>query len=263
METIKNKDVENQRGKVLAGGIIVVIGSLLLVDNMGLNLPNWLWHWSNILIVIGLFIGIKHNFKNNAWFILVLIGSFFTLKEVFDHDINFGKIVFPAMLVVLGLYILFKPKGSYSHRAKWKKFGQEEPYTPYTEASSDQPQPASTEQKKTSSSDYLDSVNVFGGSHQAIYSKNFKGGEITAVFGGCDVNLTQADFEGEIVIDVTAVFGGAKIIIPPGWEVKSEVTAIFGGLDDKRSIQPVTDGKHRLVIIKGLAMFGGVDIRNY
>ena len=57
---------------------------------------------------------------------------------------------------------------------------------------------------------YLDSVNVFGGSHQTIYSKNFKGGEITAVFGGCDVNLTQADFEGVVAIDVTAIFGGAK-----------------------------------------------------
>ena len=263
MEHFKNKDIENQKGKVLAGLIIVVIGSLLLLDNVGLNLPNWLWHWSNILIVIGLFIGVKHNFRNSAWFILVLIGSFFTLREIFDQEINFSKVIFPAMLVILGLFILFKPKGSFRHKAKWKKFDEPESFTSYTEAEADTTTSSSTKQKKTNSNDYLDSVNVFGGSHQTIYSKDFKGGEITAVFGGCDVNLTQADFEGEIVLDVTAIFGGAKIIIPPGWEVKSEVTAIFGGLDDKRSIQPITDGKSRLLIIRGIAMFGGVDIRNY
>jgi len=62
---------------------------------------------------------------------------------------------------------------------------------------------------------------------------------------------------------VTAVFGGAKIIVPPGWLVKSEVTAIFGGLDDKRSVQPLVDVPTKILIIKGVAMFGGVDIRNY
>ncbi|RYG18980.1 MAG: hypothetical protein EOO07_07770 [Chitinophagaceae bacterium] len=268
MEHFKNKETENQKGKVLAGLLIVVIGSLLLLDNVGLDLPSWLWHWSNILIVIGLFIGVKHNFRNSSWFILVIIGSVFTLKEAFGHEISFSRVVFPALLVVIGLYILFKPKTGFRHKAKWRKFNETGQFTPYTEVDGDPiaietSTSASSEQKKNNSNDYLDSVNVFGGSHQTVYSKNFKGGEITAVFGGCDVNLTQADFEGEIIIDVTAIFGGAKFIIPPGWEVKSEVTAIFGGLDDKRSIQPITDGKNRLLIIKGLAMFGGVDIRNY
>jgi len=253
--------VANQKGKVIAGLIIIVIGSLLLLDNVGLNLPNWLWHWSNILIVIGLFIGVKHNFKNSGWFVMVLIGSFFTLKEAFGDEVNFSKVIFPGMLVLLGLFILLKPKSTYTHKAKWKKFNEPEPFTPYTDAAEDSS--SSKKQKKANSNDYLDSVNVFGGSHQTIYSKNFKGGEITAVFGGCDVNLTQADFEGEIVIDVTAVFGGTKIIIPAGWDVKPEVTAIFGGLDDKRSIQPLTDAPHKLLIIKGVVMFGGVDIRNY
>jgi len=262
MENIR-KDQEYQKGKVLAGSVIVLIGSLILIDNFGFDLPSWVMHWSNILIIIGLFIGVKHNFRNSAWFILVLIGSIFTLKEAFGHDINFGKVVFPAILVIVGLYILFKPKTSFRHKAKWKQFNQNETFVPYTEVENAETTSSSTDQKKTNSNDYLDSVNVFGGSHQTIYSKNFKGGEITAVFGGCDVNLTQADFEGEIVVDITAIFGGAKIIIPAGWEVKSEVTAIFGGLDDKRSIQPITDGKHRLLIIKGIAMFGGVDIRNF
>jgi hypothetical protein len=64
-------------------------------------------------------------------------------------------------------------------------------------------------------------------------------------------------------LDVVAIFGGVKIIIPPTWEVKSEVTAIFGGLDDKRALMPYNGEERKIVIIKGIALFGGVDIRNF
>jgi predicted membrane protein len=271
----ENKDPMNNSGKIWAGLIIVVVGSLLLVNNIGFGLPSWLFHWSNILILIGLFIGVKHNFKNGNGLILIIIGSFFTLKEVFDDVINFDKIGWPALIIALGLFLILKPKSSFNHkqrcgkrRGKWQrtKEGWKEGFSehdPYMANPAEDPNLNPNAEKKTSSNDYLDSVNVFGGSHQTIYSKNFKGGEVTAVFGGCDLNLTQADFEGEITIDITAIFGGCKIIIPPGWHVKSEVTAIFGGLDDKRSIQPLPEGPNKLLIIKGIAMFGGVDIRNY
>ena len=112
--------------------------------------------------------------------------------------------------------------------------------------------------------DILDSVNVFGGSHQKIFSKNFQGGDVIAIFGGCDINLIKADFNDTITLDVVAIFGGCKIIVPPGWEVKSEVTAIFGGVDDKRSVGPTSnEGPRKILIVKGVALFGGVDIRNF
>ena len=77
------------------------------------------------------------------------------------------------------------------------------------------------------------------------------------------MNLTQADFEGTIELDVVALFGGVKIIVPPSWEVKSEVVAIFGGLDDKRSLGPVSTEPRKIVKIQGVTIFGGVEIRNF
>ncbi len=260
-------NLENRSGKVWAGLFIIVVGSLLLLDNVGLDLPNWLFSWSTLLILIGLFIGIKHRFQHSSWIVMVLIGSYFTLEKAIDIDFDFGRVTLPIVLVTLGLFLIFKPKNNCEARAnRWKRKGDRwkkkfEGQGDFQDFNGDEPFKAA--EKKQNSNDYLDSVNVFGGSHQTVYSKNFKGGEVIAVFGGCDVNLTQADFEGEIVIDITAVFGGCKIIIPPGWAVKSEVTAIFGGLDDKRSIQPMTDAQPKLVIIRGIAMFGGVDIRNF
>ncbi|MFD0940946.1 LiaF transmembrane domain-containing protein [Pedobacter boryungensis] len=262
----ENRDM-NHSSKILAGLIIVVIGSLLLVNNLAFSLPNWLWHWSNILILIGLLIGIKHNFRNGRGIILIVVGAFFTLKEALDNVIDFDRIGWPALIIAIGLFLILKPKSSFKgdgcgrRNKRWKKrFGEPDTFQAYPGAETEA---TAVNEKKTNNNDYLDSVNVFGGSHQSIYSKNFKGGEITAVFGGCDLNLTQADFEGEIIIDVTAIFGGCKIIIPPGWIVKPEVTAIFGGMDDKRSIQPIVEGQSKILIVRGIALFGGVDIRNY
>lgn len=268
METQNNKEMVKSSGKVWAGFIIVAIGALLLIDNIGFNMPSWIFHWSNILIVIGLFIGIKHNFKNGNGIVLIIVGAFFTLREALDNFYDFDRVGWPLLIIALGMFLIFKPKGNCNRREKLKRkaekwkanFEQNDAFS--TNAEADQNTNPSRE-KKGNHLDYLDSVNVFGGSNQIVYSKNFKGGEITAVFGGCDVNLTQADFEGQVIIDVTAVFGGTKIIVPPGWIVKSEVTAIFGGLDDKRSIQPMVDASEKVLIIKGVAMFGGIDIRNY
>ena len=264
-----NKEVVNNSGKVIAGLIIVIIGSLLLVNNIAFGLPSWIFYWSNILIIIGLFIGVKHNFKNGSGVILIIIGSFFTLKEALDNVIDFDKIGWPALIMALGLFLILKPKSDFDNRNKWKrksdkwkaKFGEHDPFMANP---AEDPNLNPNAEKKTSNLDYLDSVNVFGGSHHKIFSKNFKGGDVIAIFGGCDINLTQADFVDTITLDVVALFGGCKIIVPPGWEVKSEVTAIFGGMDDKRTVGPVsTEGTRKIVIIKGVALFGGVDIRNF
>lgn len=265
--TNQNNQMMNRSGKVWAGLFIVVIGSLLLLRNVGLDLPGWLFSWSTLLIAIGLFVGFKHNFRHSGWFVMVLVGTYFTLDKAID-GINMSHVVLPVMLVCLGLYLIIKPKSTFGNREhRWKRkqdrwrnrFGdQPDPFQAYPAD-----EPTTSDEKKTASNDHLESVNVFGGSHQTVFSKNFKGGEIIAVFGGCDLNLTQADFEGQIVIDITAIFGGCKIVVPPGWQVKPEITAIFGGMDDKRSIQPAVEGQNKILIIRGVALFGGVDIKNY
>lgn len=113
------------------------------------------------------------------------------------------------------------------------------------------------------SEDIIDTVSVFSGTHKNIFSKNLKGGDIVVVFGGCDLNLTQADFQGTVVIDVVAIFGGVKIVVPPSWKVRSEMTAIFGGLEDKTSIMPYGAESNKTVVLRGFALFGGVDIKNF
>ena len=253
------KFTNNNSSRIWTGVIIIVIGLVLFLRNQGLDIPRWIISWPMLLIAIGLLVGYKRNFNGGGWLAMVLIGGFFTLGKITDY--NFSKYYFSIAFIALGLFLIFKPKRLSKKRSKamWDKvppdFGNSDPVEHVVDAQI----PADTEDN-----DILDSVNVFGGSHQRIFSKNFKGGDVIAIFGGCDINLTQADFNKTITLDVVAIFGGCKIIVPPGWEVKSEVTAIFGGMDDKRAVGPVsTDGSRKILIVKGVALFGGVDIRNF
>ena len=104
-------------------------------------------------------------------------------------------------------------------------------------------------------SDYLSSTSVFGGVKKNIISKNFQGGEIITFLGGAEINLSQADIQGRVILDVTQVLGGTKIIVPPHWDVISEVAAVFGGVEDKRFLQSGVIDHNKVLIITGHITF--------
>ncbi len=115
-----------------------------------------------------------------------------------------------------------------------------------------------------SKEDYVNATSVFGGTKKNILSKNFKGGEIVNIFGGTELNLSQADINGEAVIEMTTIFGGTKLIIPSNWTVKSDAAIIFGGIEDKRPVSPIDESTHRKILrLKGTVIFGGIDIKSY
>lgn len=267
MKKEKWKDCNNNR--LWCGLIVMMVGVVFLLKNWGINIPEWILTWNVLLIMIGLLIGYKRNFEGGGWLIMILVGGFFTFKDLVDLDLS--RYYIPGAFIILGLFMIIKPKRNISRMERYKRkyarfhderfnrdwFNKDSPFT------EDKEQVADKKEEKTDELDVLDSVSIFGGSEQNVFSKNFKGGDLIAIFGGCVVNLTQADFEGTIVLDVVAFFGGIKIIVPSSWEVKSEVTAVFGGLDDKRSAVIPSETSRKVLKINGVALFGGVEIRNF
>jgi predicted membrane protein len=253
----------NKNNSVWSGLILLLIGLVFFLRNMDIYIPHWVLSWHTLLIVIGLLVGYKRGFNGGGWLIMVLVGTFFTLKDILDFD--FSRHFFAIAFIGVGLFLILKPKGRGLNREKWqKKHANFNKDFGFGDMGGDSGEPLKKKKSDwVDENDIIESVAVFGGTDQMIYSKNFKGGEIVAVFGGCNLNLTQADFEGTIVLEVIAVFGGVKIILPPGWIVKSEVTAIFGGCDDKRGPVIVTSNEGKIIKITGLALFGGIEIRNF
>lgn len=259
MKTYKNE--QNHSSRMWAGLIVLIIGVVFLMSNFGISMPHWVISWHTFLIVIGLVIGAKRNFSGGGgWLIMVIIGGYFTLQDI--TNLSLSRFYFPLGFIALGLFLILRPKRKAAD--KWKEKTAEFNMTAGMEPGDNNTTEGSTyTEEKVYEDDYLDSVNVFGGSKQHVFSKNFKGGDVVSVFGGCELNLTKADFKDVVTIDVVAMFGGMKIILPPTWEVKSEVAAIFGGVDDKRSIIPVAEQDRKIVRIKGVALFGGISIANF
>jgi len=105
-------------------------------------------------------------------------------------------------------------------------------------------------------------VTIFSSVKKKVFSKNFKGGDVVSIFGGAEINLSQADFNGTIAIEVVQIFGGTKLIIPPHWQIRSEMVAIFGGIEDKRPPQMHYD-EDKVVVLNGTTFFGGIEIKSY
>ena len=95
------------------------------------------------------------------------------------------------------------------------------------------------------------------------YPKTFKGGDIVNIFGGAELDFTQADINGRVVLDITQIFGGTKIVVPSNWQVVSDVAAVFASVDDKRLRSTAGAGSDKILVLKGVSIFAGIDIRSY
>jgi hypothetical protein len=110
-----------------------------------------------------------------------------------------------------------------------------------------------------SADDVVDITAILGGFERRISTPDFKGGEVTAVMGGCSLDLRGSSIQGEAVINVFAVWGGITLKCPPDWTVVLHGTPIMGGFDEKTA--PPPDNSKRL-IVRGYAIMGGVEVRN-
>lgn len=250
METKYNRELGEEKsstriftGRFFAGLVLVVVGSLLLAREMGVYFPRWFFSWEMLLIAFGVFTGARHSFRSWGWLIPIVIGVAF-LADDLAPDLELRHFIWPAIFIGIGLIMILRPRRSNENKF-WEGIPRETAVV-----------------TGTSEDDTLDAVSIFGGTKKNIISKNFRGGEAVTFFGGTDLNLTQADINGVVVLDLTQVFGGTKLIVPSSWKIQSEVVTVFGGLDDKRNISVPADS-NKVLLLRGTCLFGGIDIKSF
>lgn len=228
--------------RIIIGIVFLTLGALLFADRLDIIPFAWnkyIFTWQSLLIGIGL-ISLARNESRATGIVLISIGGFFLTAKIFGFHYPIRYFFWPTVFVALGLIMIFQQGG----RVRNSKMG-------FTRGTADM--------------DIIDDVAIFGGSEQKITSKNFKGGKISNIFGGSTFDLSDAELApGRNVLDMFCLFGGSKIIVPAGWRVKIEVTAIFGGYNDKRRMPPKTDEVvERELVIRGVVIFGGGEIKSY
>lgn len=104
-------------------------------------------------------------------------------------------------------------------------------------------------------------VAIFGGATRKHRWKVRRNTSILAMFGGVELDLTEATFEAhELTFNVFCLFGGVEVTVPPGTDVDSSVIAVFGGTEVRKLAPP--DGVAPRIVVKGFCGFGGVEVRN-
>jgi predicted membrane protein len=208
-----------------------------------------------LLVAMGLFTGIRHRFNSPVPFILLIVGGIF-LADRISPDFSLKQFVWPVVFIAIGLFFIFRPKGGSCRGYRKQRYGHSESHVKTDEDT------ARWEQAMSDRKDVIDVTAIFGGVKKNILTKDLKGGEIVTFMGGAEIDLTQTDFKGKVIIDSFNMFGGTKIIVPPDWDVQSQVVAIFGGVDDKR---PPSANVHpdKVLFLDGTCIFGGVEIRSF
>lgn len=231
------------------GLIFVVIGAFFLLKSFALPIPAWIISWQTLLIVTGAIVLIKSEFKNIGGIIMMGVGGIFLAREFFGWPWDMSKVTWPVIMIVVGLALMLRPKE------------QKRKIPPVLEGDDTMYKDPFT--TPPTGEDYLNTSVIFSGESKTVVSKDFKGGVISAVFGGVDINLLQADINGEATINVDCVFGGIDLIVPANWNVRVLVHKVFAGVEDKRPVEMMTNTPGKVLIITGTCTFGGIEIKSY
>jgi predicted membrane protein len=249
METNENYRDENrsqgrehhhlQNNRAIIGIILVLVGIFLVMRNTGIFpsfIDNIIFSWPMLLVTIGLVITIGSSGGKTSGIIVMAVGAFFLIPNIFREtfDVN---MFWPSIFIIIGIVFIFSKKRGWNSVSTTPQTGD----------------------------DYIDFIHVFSGGERQIVSDNFKGGKVTAVFGGSEIDLTKATLApGVSELELACVFGGTTIIVPDNWNVKIDVVPVLGGFGDSRKLNPGrTIDTTKQLIIKGAVVFGGGEVKSY
>jgi len=224
---------------MIIGGAIFLFGLVKALEKFGvIDHVNLFGFWPLVLIGVGLSKVIHPRRRSSrTWgIILLFFGGSALLHNLDIPFVSFDKI-WPLLLIALGAQLIWRA----THR---------------------EPDAAGV---VGISAGHLNECAAFGGGERRIDSPDFRGGDISVVFGGLQVDCRGATIvTEEAVVDAFAMFGGIELIVPASWSVRVEGFPVFGGFDDK-TVHPVVgdDGSPpKRLVVRGYSMFGGVDVKN-
>lgn len=227
--------MKNRIGSIIIGLALVALGVIFAGNVLGLwQISVFFKGWWTLFIIIPCLVSMFTDGPGIANVIGALVGVALLLarQDVITFELVL-KLIFPVVLIAVGLFIVF---GTHI-RGKLKQVRQANP------------------------GDGKNYSAVFG-SQKAFYpAEPFEGAECSAVFGGVELDLRAAIIEKDVVIDVSAVFGGITIYLPTTVKVVTHNTPIFGGMSCKRLMMGELPENAPTVYVSGVCAFGGVEIK--
>lgn len=224
------------RGRIFAGILLILIGVVFLLASLGRIDVGDLFaqYWPLILVFIGLWQLLIHDFRNPlSGIILIIVGSVFMLMKWDILDWSAWKILAGVLIIVVGLWIIFRPR--IGHRS------------------------GNVPEIK---SDDLDAFALFSECKRRIESRGFRGGKATAILGSVNLDFEDAQLEGnKATVELTTLLGSIEMRVPRAWNVEIDSNAVLGSIEDKRKLRP-SELADITLFLKGTAILGSIEIKS-
>lgn len=219
------------------GLLLVAIGVLFLLDTTrAIEIDNaWGVIWPTIIAFLGTWFLIRERGRSVLGAVMLLLGAGFFAEEVGWVAEGWIGRYWPVALILVGLAILLEATGAV--RPSGPEGGER-------------------------GEDWLDASAFMSGRKERVTSHAWRGGDVTAIMGGVDLDLRDAAPVPEgAQLDVTAVMGGVEVRVPEGWRVELRGTPILGGFEDKTRPPRSVDRPPTLRVV-GTAVMGGVEVKH-
>jgi hypothetical protein len=226
------------------GLTLVLFGGLLVLREFAVIDPGFPTDrlWPVILVGLGLAHLVSHRGAMHvvASLLVVLVGVGLLSSHLGFVDLGVHHL-WPFLIVLVGLLIIWR---GYTHRRPGSQC--------MIKGESD-----------TLATDVIHRTITMGGGEFKIDSQNFKGGELSAVMAGMQIDMRGAALaEGGARLDLHCVLGGLELFVPTGWRVVSEVTPVLGGVEDRTARATEAPDKRNLLVLTGSVVMGGVEVKN-
>ena len=228
-------------GKHLAAGLILTaIGLIFLLGNMGyLDVRRVFAFWPVILIIFGVVrIVTSRGCRQTAGIFGVVVGLLFLLGSFGIIRLAFREL-WPILLIGVGASMLWRAALVRREHTGWRNPGS----AASAGLSAEPAGSADTHANTPSSNSVVSATAILAGVERRINSQDFRGGDVTAIMGGCNLDLRGALITPphQPVLEVFVLFGGIEIRVPEDWTVISELEVILGGFDDRKAAPPKTN----------------------
>lgn len=223
----------SRTSNILWGLVFVIIGVIFGLNALEItNINIFFDGWWTLFLIVPSFIDLFKTSNKTSNLIILSIGIILLLgcQDIINFKLIM-KLIFPTILVIIGLSMVFKDV--FNHKIK-------------------------DEIKKLNDKNAKEYCATFGGQDLDFTGEDFKGCNLNAVFGGVKCNLKEAKIKENVVINASAIFGGITIFIPDNVNVKVNSVPVFGGVDNK--IRNNKDN-NKTIYINATCMFGGVEIK--
>jgi hypothetical protein len=213
-------------GRLFLGAVVIALGAVFLLDNLEvLDAGSVISTWWPLLVILAGILTWASNPRH--WpFALLLAGVGVAMLLTTLDVLDLSDLVWPMILIVVGILIL-----------AGRGFGS----------------------RTVESGDEVNIFHIFSGSETASRSQAFRGGSVSVLFGGSELDLREAAPASGATLDVFVAFGGVEIKVPRGWEVNIKGLPIFGGFENATAQDALGEGAPTL-IVSATALFGGVEV---